>query len=232
MYLNICHDLFEGISPNIPPDHERNVGTRCSDYERAATRTIRSEHSSWHDPAWIKTQILQLTSCPAAISAQYLQNFIKSSDRVNVQKIRWIPNIRRTVPLLSAWLDIWYASKAITAARKYRRPAYRYSKSHEGGDFVWFLYLIRICVWPLGGTWIRYQQLFIPDRPRAEGRGIHNINNIRCRRSSQPRTMINIAFCFQAWGFQFLYKPRNLRTENAKSLSHTHRFLLEAIILG
>lgn len=108
----------------------------------------------------------------------------------------------------------------------------RYSKSHEGGDFVWFLYLIRICVWPLGGTWIRYQQLFIPDRPVAEGRGIHNINNIRCRRSSQPRTMINIAFCFQAWGFQFLYKPRNLRTENAKSLSHTHRFLLEAIILG
>ena len=70
-----------------------------SDYERAATRTIRNGHSSWHDPVWIKTQI-----CITAdfVPGRYLGTIssklykIKWPTRVNVQKIRWIPNIRHS----------------------------------------------------------------------------------------------------------------------------------------
>lgn len=78
-----------------------NVRTRgaSSDYERAATRTIRNGHSSWHDPVWIKTQI-----CITAdfVPGRYLGTIssklykIKWPTRVNVQKIRWIPNIRHS----------------------------------------------------------------------------------------------------------------------------------------
>ena len=95
-----------------------------SDYERAATRTIRNGHSSWRDLVWIKTQICitQLTSCPAAISAQYLQNFIKSSDRQESMSKKFVGFQTSDT---QARLDIWYASKAITAARKYRQPAQR-----------------------------------------------------------------------------------------------------------
>ena len=125
--------------------------------------------------------------------------------RVNVQKNSFKNSKHQTKFRCSGALDTTFDTQARQLLEVGNTACERRDiQNHISGDFVWFLYLIRICVWPLGGAWIRYhQQLFIPSQERP-GWGIHNINNIRCRRSPQSRTMINIAFCFQAWGFQFL----------------------------
>ena len=228
MYLNICHDLFEGISPNIPPDHERYVGTRCSDYERAATRTIRSEHSSWHDPGGADKNTNITTDF---VPGRYLVTISSK-----LYKIKW-PSQCPKNSLNSKHQTQFRCSRPGSTFDTQAKQLLRLGNTQAASVDIQN-HMRRFCLVSVSHQDLRLairenmNQISAVIYPGPAGRGIHNINNIRCRRSSQPRTMINIAFCFQAWGFQFLYKPRNLRTENAKSLSHTHRFLLEAIILG
>ena len=131
MYLNICHDLFEGISPNIPPDHERNVGTRSSDYERAATRTIRSEHWSWHDPGGADKN--------TNITTDFVPGRYLGTISSKLYKIKWpsqCPKNSLNSKHQTQFRCSWPSSTFDTQAKQLLRLGNtggqrRYSKSHE-----------------------------------------------------------------------------------------------------
>ena len=140
----------------------------------------------------IKTEMLQLTPCPPLLSRPHISK---------LHEFKWPESMSQQNSL-----DSNRSSVALGLRKQSNYSSLKKCRqliSNDGGDFVWFLYLIRICVWPLGEHESDITS-YLSQPGQAGGRGIHNINNIRSWRSPPPRTMINIAFCFQAWGFQFL----------------------------
>ena len=152
--------------------------------------------------------------------------------RVNVQKNSFKNSKHQTKFRCSGALDTTFDTQARQLLEVGNTACERRDiQNHISGDFVWFLYLIRICVWPLEEHESDITSSYL-SRARSGQAEVFTISTISAAEGPlNPAQWLISLFVSKPEVFSS-YKPQNLRTENAKSLSHTHRFLLEAIIPG